>query len=135
MKVPDLNSSYNWLFYLMQRWAWDTKRTKAMRRSYVCGFKSFFNAWLWLNKYCCLAVPAYHTRYCVIKCLQMKKQKKKNSFYTRDHRSNSTFSFTYSSSLIKVYFFQRFYKRILCWELGFDFCFVSSLKNPSLLVC
>lgn len=31
-----------------------------------------FNVWLWLNKYCCLAVPAYHTRNCVIKCLQMK---------------------------------------------------------------
>lgn len=53
-----------------------------------------FNVWLRLNKPCCLAVPAFHTRNCVIKCLRTKKSCR---FYTRDHRSNlKTCAFTYS---------------------------------------
>lgn len=67
-----------------------------------------FDVWLWLNKPCCLAVPAYHTRNCVIKCLRTKKSCR---FYTRDHRSNLKTCFYLLASLIKVYFFQRFYKK------------------------
>ncbi len=62
-------------FFLVQWWAWETKKRGG--RLYVMGLwsqglnRKVFT-WLWLNKYSCLAVPAYHTRNCVIKCLQTK---------------------------------------------------------------